>query len=208
MGLYNFKAQFVPFILSGSKTHTIRARRAHPDKPGNMVHLYTGLRTRKTRLLLRSKCVKVEDVMIRKTRTFSLDPKDIYEIAIDGVGLEDSEKEQLARCDGFMDFSAMMAFWTGRLPFVGHIIHWRSPKLERKESARELRDLLSLVECVPPLKAIKVWTPEQKDQAQNWAAKVHLRAGDHIVRVPDRPAFLDQFMVRTVVNLSLKRRPN
>lgn len=26
MGLYNFKKQFVPFILSGEKTHTIRGR--------------------------------------------------------------------------------------------------------------------------------------------------------------------------------------
>ena len=41
MGLYNFKSQFVPAILSGTKTHTIRAVRANPDKPGNTLHLYT-----------------------------------------------------------------------------------------------------------------------------------------------------------------------
>ena len=47
MGLYNFRERFAPFILSGKKTHTIRAVRIHPDKPGNILYLYTGLRTKK-----------------------------------------------------------------------------------------------------------------------------------------------------------------
>ena len=52
MGLYNFQARFVPFILNGAKTHTIRAIRTNPDKPGNTLHLYTGLRQKGARLLL------------------------------------------------------------------------------------------------------------------------------------------------------------
>ncbi len=44
MGLYNFKARFVPFVLDGSKTHTIRAKRRYPAKPGDTLYLYTGLR--------------------------------------------------------------------------------------------------------------------------------------------------------------------
>jgi len=47
VGLYNFRERFAPFILSGKKTHTIRAVRIHPDKPGNILYLYTGLRTKK-----------------------------------------------------------------------------------------------------------------------------------------------------------------
>lgn len=50
MGLYNFQKRFVPFILSGAKTHTIRALRAHPDKPGDTLHLYTGLRQKGAKL--------------------------------------------------------------------------------------------------------------------------------------------------------------
>jgi uncharacterized protein YqfB (UPF0267 family) len=38
MGLYNFQSRFVPKILAGEKTHTIRAVRANPDKPGNVLH--------------------------------------------------------------------------------------------------------------------------------------------------------------------------
>jgi hypothetical protein len=40
MGLYNFQPRFVPFILSGEKTHAIRSVRKHPDKPGETLYLY------------------------------------------------------------------------------------------------------------------------------------------------------------------------
>ena len=44
MALYNFKRQFVPMVLSGEKTHTIRATRARATKVGETLYLYTGLR--------------------------------------------------------------------------------------------------------------------------------------------------------------------
>lgn len=51
MGLYNFQERFVAAILAREKRHTIRGLRAHPDEPGDTMHLYTGLRTKKSRLL-------------------------------------------------------------------------------------------------------------------------------------------------------------
>jgi hypothetical protein len=116
MGLYNFQKRFAPFILSGRKSHTIRAIRANPDKPGNTLHLYTGLRCKTTRLLMRVPCTKVEEILISDPRA----------VSIDGVALDLSEREQLARRDGFKDFADMMQFWAGRLPFRGHIIHWKA----------------------------------------------------------------------------------
>jgi hypothetical protein len=47
MGLYNFQSRFVPFILSGQKTHAIRSVRKHLDKPGDTLYLYCRLRTKK-----------------------------------------------------------------------------------------------------------------------------------------------------------------
>jgi hypothetical protein len=117
MGLYNFKAQFVDFILSGKKTHTIRAPRKHPDKPGNTLHLYTGLRQKGARLLMRATCVKVEEIVITNTK--------LKRIVIDGHMLDMDEEESLARRDGFKNFADMVKFWKGRLPFKGNIIHWR-----------------------------------------------------------------------------------
>lgn len=124
MGLYNFQARFVPFIKAGTKKHTIRAKRARPDKPGNTLHLYQGLRTKKTKLILRAPCVKVEEITIVKSG--DLWPQ--YTVRIDGMMLDRSECEALARRDGFSNFQEMMKFWTepsNRLPFEGHIIHWK-----------------------------------------------------------------------------------
>jgi hypothetical protein len=121
MGLYNFQARFVPFILDGRKTHTIRATRHNPDKVGNTLHLYTGLRLKRkngksqAKLLMRVPCVKVEEVEIAA----------MNRVVIDGQELSQDEREQLAHRDGFKGWLDMMEFWLGRLPFKGHIIHWK-----------------------------------------------------------------------------------
>lgn len=123
MGLYNFERRFVPKILAGEKTHTIRAVRAHPDKAGNMLHLYTGLRHKGAKLLMRVPCVKVEAIEIDACgHECNCDPF----VAIDGIELSESEREALALRDGFATFEDMLNFWAGRLPFRGHIIHWKA----------------------------------------------------------------------------------
>ena len=120
MGLYNFKKRFVPYILAGTKTHTIRSLRANPDKPGNTLHLYTGLRQKGARLLMRVPCVKVEEITVAADGA----------VVIEGVQLSDGERDDFARRDGFPEgWPEMYAFWstTHRLPFEGQIIHWRNP---------------------------------------------------------------------------------
>lgn len=125
MGLYNFQAQFVPYILNGEKQHTIRATRAHVDKPGNTMHLYTGLRQKGARLLARVPCVKVEEIRIDQPAFCA------PEIWINSERLNADEAEALAVRDGFSCFESMMAFWRGRLPFVGNIYHWSWEARER-----------------------------------------------------------------------------
>ena len=117
MGLYNFQPRFEAPIMAGTKTHTIRAERVHRDKPGATMHLYVGLRHPGARCLMRAVCSKVEQIRITETPL----------IFIDETPLDCSEAEQLARRDGFADFEEMMSFWEGRLPFKGHIYHWRKP---------------------------------------------------------------------------------
>lgn len=170
MGLYNFQPRFVPRIEIGlihpddprAKTHTIRAPRkgGREDKPGNKMHLYTGLRQKGAyRIEARAKdappvCVCVESVVIwggphwphrghRDDEGFHgevwvgpfLDNVLDDEAAQGAVvaaphcyglqRLDVNEVEALARRDGFADFAEMMTFWSGRLPFYGHIFHWR-----------------------------------------------------------------------------------
>lgn len=137
MGLYNFDPRFVPKILAGEKTHTIRAHRAHPDKPGNTLHLYCGLRHKSVQLLMRVSCVKIEEIAI------SLAPENLpfddgarVFVTIDGTVLHRSECETLARRDGFDSFDEMLKFWDGRLPFEGQIIHWRVIKVEKAKARK------------------------------------------------------------------------
>jgi hypothetical protein len=55
-----------------------------------------------------------------------------------------------------------------------------------------LTDLLSLVSVTVSPGQLAEWTPEQREQAAEWASLVHLSASDNDVVVPPRPAFLDE----------------
>jgi hypothetical protein len=124
MGLYNFQDQFVQPILEGRKTHTIRSRRKNPDKPGNVLHLYTGLRRKGARLLMRPLCTRVEEILM------AVDDAAQAQVYIEGEKLSADERELLAVRDGFANWREMVQFWNGRFPFEGHIIHW-TPKEKR-----------------------------------------------------------------------------
>lgn len=140
MGLYGFKPQFEPFIKDGSKRHTIRAKRRHPDKPGNILYLYVGLRQRgpiiqklasgevirqkMARKLAEVICTQIQDIkIVGGWETYS--GEWFGEVLIDRCRLDADEQERLARADGFQSFGEMMTFWKGRLPFHGDLIHWK-----------------------------------------------------------------------------------
>lgn len=139
--LLGFKRRFAPFILDGSKTHTIRGIRKHPPRPGEICHCYVNPRQKEMALLGRWPCVKVEDIRIEAGHDL-LAREWLGAIWINGNRLEHDEMNLLAWRDGFrydgtvMEicdppvsrecgcFNLMMEFWRGRLPFEGHLIHW------------------------------------------------------------------------------------
>ncbi len=128
MGLYGFKKQFVPHILDGTKQHTIRAERKHMDKPGDIMHLYTGLRQKGARLLMRVPCMLVEPIsietkLIKPREGVEYSPVLIF-VGDDRIPLSPTEAVQLAIKDGFPHWQAFTDFWRDRLPFRGHIYHW------------------------------------------------------------------------------------
>lgn len=142
MGLYNFKERFVPKILSGEKTHTIRANRINPDKPGSTLHLYTGLRTKKARLLMRVPCLRVDEISISLApENLPFDDAARVFVTIDGTVLHRSECETLARRDGFDNFDEMLKFWDGRLPFYGRIVYWRFAFGESQHEHTDVRQV-------------------------------------------------------------------
>ncbi len=92
MPAYNFQRQFVPMILDGSKPHTIRRRRKRPTRVGDMLMLYTGMRTKQCKLIAISECVKITpiDIWIQAST-----------ILINGVAIGDDEMFALIERDGF-----------------------------------------------------------------------------------------------------------
>jgi hypothetical protein len=54
-----------------------------------------------------------------------------------------------------------------------------------------VEDALSLVGIILPTNLAKEWTQEQRDQAYDYAIRLHLRASDNFrVRLATKPAFL------------------
>jgi hypothetical protein len=119
--LLGVKRRFAPFVEEGSKTHTIRSVRKNPPKVGELCHCYVDPRQKTMRLLGRWPCVRVEEILITEEHT----------VVIGGQVLDFDECNALAWRDGFRSrgrdqaFPEMMDFWAGRLPFRGHVIHWK-----------------------------------------------------------------------------------
>jgi hypothetical protein len=137
MGAYSFKKRFVPFVEDGSKTHTIRGKRKHPDKPGSTFHGFYAMRTKQCRKIIEAPVLRVEDIVI--------DPP-CCEIWVAETKLNLDECDALAWRDGFRypvddtflshgpggpvggEFGMMLLFWAQEneafTRWNGDIIHW------------------------------------------------------------------------------------
>lgn len=129
--LLGFKQQFAPYILDGSKRHTIRANRKIEPRVGEICHNYTGLRQKGATLLGRWPCVRVRSIRI-SLRTSHVSPLLVF---IDGIKLQLDETEALFYADGFRARSGhsfpatseAALFWRASLAkqdFDGVMIHW------------------------------------------------------------------------------------
>jgi hypothetical protein len=135
MAAYNFKERFVPMILDGSKTQTIRANRKGRQghaKRGDRVYLYYGMRTKWCRKLGEGICEFAQPIRITEDEIYSgQHPLHLFK------GL----KDRFAWLDGFRPegttlenpigaFELMLKFWrqTHSLPFEGTIIYWKDFK--------------------------------------------------------------------------------
>jgi hypothetical protein len=127
--LLGFKRRFEPYVVDGSKQHTIRAIRAVVPRAGETCHCYVDPRQKTMRLLGRWECSRVQEIQIHASRS----RKAPLVVSIDGANLSADEANQLFYRDGFRDedgqtFTYMWQaanFWVGKLTFVGQLIHWR-----------------------------------------------------------------------------------
>jgi hypothetical protein len=96
MVAYGFKSFFAPQIESGFKRQTVRGDRNRHARPGELIQLYQGMRTRSCRKLIPDPpCTGVDRIVIERQAV------PITAIEINGVRLTDDEIEEFARQDGF-----------------------------------------------------------------------------------------------------------
>lgn len=127
MPALNVIKRFAPDVESGKKRCTIRrAGKRLPPKVGDLLSLYTGMRTKYCRLLRREKCTEVTPVFI----TFK-DDKPVFMLGVI-VGTEKSWIEvgaeqvtKLAIEDGFKsDEDFFDYFLSDTDEFYGFLIEW------------------------------------------------------------------------------------
>lgn len=121
--ILGFKDRFVPYVMDGSKRHTIRA--GNRWRAGMRADLFARPRQKGMRLLFRAPVVKVEEILIRAIGASGI------HVVIDDLPLTQDETESLFERDGFRkslvagtSSEQALSFWRNRLPFAGQIIHW------------------------------------------------------------------------------------
>lgn len=123
MPAYNFMPEFAPLVLSGEKQTTIRRKRKRRTKRGDRLFLYTGMRTKRCRMLGKARCSGVWPFRMDESgasiRSGVLGRR--FWSRLSGVGIRD-----LAWGDARMTPEGFTAFFLERygLPFDGELIEW------------------------------------------------------------------------------------
>lgn len=114
MVAYNFQERFADDVAAGVKRQTIRAHslRRHA-RPGDELQLYTGMRTKKCRLIRRARCEAVMNCVIAEDHAV---------LGFDRV----SDLDSFASLDGFPSYREMTKWFRDAhgLPFRGLLIRW------------------------------------------------------------------------------------
>jgi hypothetical protein len=129
MPAFNFKEQFADAVEHGEKRQTVRAPRkdGRPHcKVGDVISLYTGMRTKQCRLLGKARVTHIDQIKIEAT-SMELNGRLLFSCLHDrDAPLTDNEFAEADGFDSFMD----MANWFDQvhgLPFEGVVIYWSEP---------------------------------------------------------------------------------
>ncbi|MBF0250595.1 MAG: hypothetical protein HQL35_08220 [Alphaproteobacteria bacterium] len=144
MPAINFKNQFAEAVKNGVKRQTIRALRKDgrmPAKRGDILALYTGMRTKSCRKLLNARCSDVRPIELHAAL--------VIVDGGDGWIRTRPDLDNFARADGFRDWSDMAAWFdkTHGLPFEGVLIQWDELRDSSSENGDEFQRRVDAGEC-------------------------------------------------------------
>lgn len=121
MVAYSFQRRFVGHIRSGDKAQTVRAERRRHARKGEVLQLYTGMRTTNCKLIGRATCASVDPIR------FDFDTQEVT-IGGDAPMTDLVELDAFAQRDGFEDFRSLAEFWREHHKGVQHwegvLIRW------------------------------------------------------------------------------------
>ena len=121
MPAYNFQKQFVPLIESGAKRSTIRQRRknGYLPRPGEVLRLYNGMRTRSCKLIREVAVVEVLPITINANNGCA-------DVVLNMGRLTDTQVGELARADGFKNIHEFAEFFEQKYSgaLSGYLIRW------------------------------------------------------------------------------------
>jgi hypothetical protein len=112
MPAFNFQRRFADAVRSGAKRQTIRARRKHPPRVGQIAYLYVGMRATGTEKLGEAPIWRVRSVLIQDGRVY-----------VEGKLLEGVDLLSFAQADGFANVNEFRLFFGHN--FDGHCVEWR-----------------------------------------------------------------------------------
>jgi len=137
MVAYSFKERFVEPIKAGlefiplsptAKRHTIRADRRRHVRPGELVQLYKGMRTKHCELIGVGICTWVAPIYMELAPGGQGGKVTIMRTDADYIGQTQDELNRFAKGDGFADWADLLTFWAkehpGQSEFLGVIINW------------------------------------------------------------------------------------
>ena len=123
----NFQKRFVPAILAGTKTQTVRLTwkdGRFPFRPGCRLQLYSGMRSKYSQKLADATCTLVERVEITEHGSIIFGPN----------VLDSATADAFAKLDGFAHSQELVDWFAKtyrhRFPFEGWAVRWR---LDRHE---------------------------------------------------------------------------
>ncbi len=121
MPAISFQERFAGPVETRAKRQTIRPKRKREIKVGDTLHLYTGMRTKRCRMLGSAVCLDVIPIEISDEHIAINDAGKIEVLRRREAGLN-----RFARRDGFDSWEEMRDWFKNRygLPFEGVLITW------------------------------------------------------------------------------------
>ena len=124
MYVLNFQKQFIPSIESGAKKQTIRPIRKDNRQPkvGDILRLYTGMRTKVCRRIADVVCTEIFPIRISQEGIIVIPGRLVY-------------LNRFAELDGFKSWEEMLEWFskTHGLPFEWLLIRWDNIKYYERQ---------------------------------------------------------------------------